>query len=205
MSHSMMHTSMLRQEELRIFEELISRFDSLSEAEMSVVGVTPEWSAKDLLAHLAYWERAAAEEIREFEAGRWPAKKRTRGQMERIKGALVSAKRATPRHLLREELILARTEIAAAMGRAPRNWRKGLRSLTSFTLTAYGTGGITWNNFALGFYVLAKHCERQSEVRFIATATFVETGSKKLEACRFYAPRTGVNPTRQRELRAKAF
>ena len=38
----MMHTSMLRQEELRIFEELISRFDSLSEAEMSAVGVTPE-------------------------------------------------------------------------------------------------------------------------------------------------------------------
>jgi hypothetical protein len=119
MSHSMMHTSMLRQEELRIFEELISRFDSLSEAQMSAVGVTPEWSAKDLLAHLAYWERAAAEEIREFEAGRWPAKKRTRGQMERINRELVSANRATPRHLLREELILARAGIAAAMGRAP--------------------------------------------------------------------------------------
>jgi hypothetical protein len=54
MSHSMMHTSMLRQEELPIFEELISRLDSLIEAEMSVVGVAPEWSAKDLLAHLAY-------------------------------------------------------------------------------------------------------------------------------------------------------
>jgi hypothetical protein len=36
-----MHTSMLIQEELRIFEELISRFDSLSEAQMSAVGVTP--------------------------------------------------------------------------------------------------------------------------------------------------------------------
>ncbi len=95
----MMHTSMLRQEELRTFEELISGFDSLSEAEMSAVGVTPEWSAKDLLAHLAYWERAAAEEIREFEAGRWPAKKRTRGQMERINRELVLANRATPRHL----------------------------------------------------------------------------------------------------------
>ena len=86
---------------------------------MSAVGVTPEWSAKDLLAHLAYWERAAAAEIREFEAGRWRAKKRTRGQMERINRELVSANRATPRHLLCEELILARTEIAAAMGRAP--------------------------------------------------------------------------------------
>jgi len=78
-----MHTSMLGREELRIFEELISRFDSLSEAQMSAVGVTPEWSAKDLLAHLAYWERAAAEQVREFEAGRWSAKKRTRAQMER--------------------------------------------------------------------------------------------------------------------------
>ena len=42
----MMHGSMLEGEELRIFEELISRFDSLSEAQMSAVGVTLEWSAR---------------------------------------------------------------------------------------------------------------------------------------------------------------
>jgi hypothetical protein len=115
----MMHTSMLEREELRIFEELISRFDSLTEAEMSTVGVTPEWSAKDLLAHLAYWERAAAEQVREFEAGRSSAKKRTRAQVERINREVVSANRVTPRHLLREELILARSEIVAAMKRVP--------------------------------------------------------------------------------------
>jgi len=69
-----MHTSVLAREELRIFDELISRFDSLSEAEMRAVGVTREWSAKDLLAHLAYSERAAAEQVRGFEARRWPAK-----------------------------------------------------------------------------------------------------------------------------------
>jgi len=119
MSHSTMHMSVLAREELRIFEELISRFDSLSEAEMRAVGVTREWSAKDLLAHLAYSERAAAEQVRGFEAGRWPAKKLTRTQMERINREVVSANRATPRHLLREELILARSEIVAAMKRAP--------------------------------------------------------------------------------------
>jgi len=118
MSHSMMHMSMPEREEDRIFEELISRFDSLTEAQMSVVGVTSEWSAKDLLAHLAYWERAAADQIREFEAGRWSAKKRTRAQMEHINREVVSANRATPRHLLREELMLARSEIVAAMKRA---------------------------------------------------------------------------------------
>ena len=106
MSHSTTHTSVLAGEELRIFEELISRFDSLSEAEMRAVGVTREWSAKDLLAHLAYSERAAAEQVREFEAGKWRAKKRTRAQIERINREVVSANRATPRHLLREELIL---------------------------------------------------------------------------------------------------
>jgi hypothetical protein len=115
----MMHMSMLEREEDRIFEELISRFDSLTEAQMSVVGVTPEWSAKDLLAHLAYWERAAADQIREFEAGRWSTKKRTRAQMEHINREVVSANRDTPRHLLREELMLARSEIVAAMKRAP--------------------------------------------------------------------------------------
>jgi hypothetical protein len=115
----MMYASTLEREELRIFEELISRFDSLTEAQISIVGVTPEWSAKDLLAHLAYWERAAAEQIREFEAGRSSAKKRTRGQVERINREVVSANRATPRRLLREELILARSEIVTAMKRAP--------------------------------------------------------------------------------------
>ena len=115
----MMHTSTLEREELRIFEELISRFDSLSEAQMSAVGVTPEWSAKDLLAHLAYWERAAAERVREFEAGTSSAQKGRRAQRERINREVVSANRATPRQVLREELILARSEIAAAMKRAP--------------------------------------------------------------------------------------
>jgi Mycothiol maleylpyruvate isomerase N-terminal domain len=115
----MMHTSVLEREELRIFEELLSRFDSLTDAQMNAVGVTPEWSAKDLLAHLAYSERAAAEEVREFEAGRSSAKKRTRAQIKRINREVVSANRATPRHLLREELILARSEIVAAMKRAP--------------------------------------------------------------------------------------
>ena len=114
-----MHTSVLEREELRIFEKLISGFDSLTESQMNAVGVTPEWSAKDLLAHLAYWERAAAEEVREFEGGRSSAKKRTRAQIERINREVVSANRATPRHLLREELNLARSEIVAAMKRAP--------------------------------------------------------------------------------------
>ena len=65
---------MLAQEESRIFEELLSRFDSLGDEQMLAVGVTPEWSAKDLLAHLAYWERVAAEQVRALNAGTWHLK-----------------------------------------------------------------------------------------------------------------------------------
>jgi hypothetical protein len=115
----MIDRSMLERQELRIFEELILRFNSLTDSQMNAVGVTPEWSARDLLAHLAYWERTAAEQVREFEAGRSSAKKRTSAQVERINREVVSANRATPRDRLREELILARSEIVAAMKRAP--------------------------------------------------------------------------------------
>jgi hypothetical protein len=175
----MMHGSMLEGEELRIFEELISRFDSLSEAQMSAVGVTLEWSAKDLLAHLAYWERAAAEQVREFEAGKWRAKKRTRAQIERINREVVSANRATPRHILREELILARSEIAAAMKRAPEELEESSPLARIVYSQCVRHRGITWNNSTLGSPILAKHRERKGIER--------------------------VNPTRRRGRRAKVF
>jgi len=110
---------MLAREESRIFEELLSRFDSLGDQQMLAVGVTPDWSAKDLLAHLAYRERAAAEQVRALDAGTWSPKKRTREEILRINREVVKANRATPRHLLREEFNLARSEIVSALRVAP--------------------------------------------------------------------------------------
>src|SRR5712691_11207484 len=78
----MFRTSMLAQEESPIFEELLSRFGSLGDEQMLAVGVTPEWSAKDLLAHLAYWERAAAEQVQALNAGTWSPKKCTREERQ---------------------------------------------------------------------------------------------------------------------------
>jgi hypothetical protein len=56
----MFRTSKLAHEESRIFEELLSRFDSLGDEQMLAVGVTPEWSAKDLLARCAPDSQAGA-------------------------------------------------------------------------------------------------------------------------------------------------
>jgi hypothetical protein len=110
---------MLVLEESRIFEELLSRFDSLGDEQMLAVGVTPDWSAKDLLAHLAYWERAAAQQVRALDAGTWSPKKRTREQVLRINREVAKANRATPRHLLREEFSLAHREIVLALRVGP--------------------------------------------------------------------------------------
>ena len=110
---------MLIQEEGRIFDELLSRFDALSDEQMQVVGVTREWSTKDLLGHLAYWERSAMEQARELESGTWSPRKLTPAQVNRINREVVTANKATPRQKLREEWILARAEIVAALRRAP--------------------------------------------------------------------------------------
>jgi hypothetical protein len=115
----MIRTSTLAQVDSRIFEELLSRFDSLGDEQMLTVGVTPDWSAKDLLAHLAYWERAAAEQVRALDAGTWSPKKRTQEQVLRINREVAKANRATPRHLLREEFSLAHSEIVSALRVGP--------------------------------------------------------------------------------------
>lgn len=86
---------------------------------MLAVGVTPDWSAKHLLGHLAYWERAAAEQVRALNAGRRSPKERTREQVLRINREVVKANRATPRQLLREEFSLAHNEIVSAQRVGP--------------------------------------------------------------------------------------
>src|SRR5216683_543460 len=106
----MLKTSMLIQEESRIFDELLSRFEALSEEQMQVVGVTREWSTKDLLGHLAHWEQGAAEQVRELQAGTWSPRKRTldetfplvrivRSQCVRHRGHHLAQLRAWVEHL----------------------------------------------------------------------------------------------------------
>jgi hypothetical protein len=140
----MFRTSMLAREESRIFEELLSRFDSLGDEQMLVVGVTLDWSAKDLLARLAYWERAAAEQVRAPDPGTWSPKKRTREQVLRIDREV-----ATPRHLLREEFSLAHSEIVSAL-RVPDEMGKLPRSPGSLARNVSVTGATTWRSFAPG-------------------------------------------------------
>ena len=115
----MLKTSMLIQEESRIFNELLSRFDALSEEQMQVVGVTREWSTKDLLGHLAHWEQGAAEQVRELQAGTWSPRKRTLEEAEQINREVTAANRATLVPQLREQFSRARTEIVSALRDAP--------------------------------------------------------------------------------------
>jgi hypothetical protein len=110
----MLKTSMPIQEESRIFDELLSRFDALSEEQMQVVGVTREWSTKDLLGRLAHWEQ-----VRELRAGTWSPRKRTLEEAEQINREVTAANHATLVPQLRDQFSRARTEIVSALRDAP--------------------------------------------------------------------------------------
>jgi hypothetical protein len=110
----MLKTSMLIQEESRIFDELLSRFDALSEEQMQVVGVTREWSTKDLLGRLAHWEQ-----VWELRAGTWSPRKRTLEEAEQINREVTAANHATLVPQLRDQFSRARTEIVSALRDAP--------------------------------------------------------------------------------------
>ena len=86
---------------------------------MQVVGVTREWSTKDLLGHLAHWEQGAAEQVRELQAGTWSPRKRTLEEAEQINREVTAANRATLVPQLREQFSRARTGIVSALRDAP--------------------------------------------------------------------------------------
>jgi hypothetical protein len=73
---------------------------------------------RTLLAHLAFWERATAGQVRDFVTGAWPPGL-TRTKVHRINCQVTVANRVTPALQLREEFMLARTEILTAVSKAP--------------------------------------------------------------------------------------
>jgi hypothetical protein len=80
----MLRTSTLIQEESRIFDELLSRFGTLNEEQTQVVGVTREWSAKDLLGIWRIGSRAPRSRLLKLQAGTWSPRKRTLEEAEQI-------------------------------------------------------------------------------------------------------------------------
>jgi len=51
--------------------KLTDALQGLSEDEAGRVGLTPEWSIKDALAHISAWEAEGERRLREIEAGTW--------------------------------------------------------------------------------------------------------------------------------------
>ncbi len=86
---------------------------------MQVVGVTREWSTKDLLGHLAHWEQGAAEQVRELQAGTCSPRKRTLEEAEQIKPGGDGRRPCDAGPQLRQQFSRARTEIVSALRDAP--------------------------------------------------------------------------------------
>ena len=54
-------------------ERLMAAFEGLTPEEMQEPGVAGEWSVRDVLAHVAAWDRAQTESYRQMLAGEHPA------------------------------------------------------------------------------------------------------------------------------------
>jgi len=115
----MLKTSMLIQEESRIFNELLSRFDALSEEQNAGGGRDAGMVHEGLLGHLAHWEQGAAEQVRELQAGTWSPRKRTLEEAEQIKPRGDGRRPCDAGPQLRQQFSGARTEIVSALRDAP--------------------------------------------------------------------------------------
>src|SRR5260370_32814745 len=146
----MLKTSMMIQEESRIFDELLSRFDALSEEQMQVVGVTREWSTKDLLGHLAHWDQGAAEQVRELQAGMWSPRKRTLEEADQINREVTAANHATLVPQLREQFSRAGQKSYRLCETLRRRCMRLFHSPGSFARSVCATEVIIWHNCVPG-------------------------------------------------------
>lgn len=58
-------------------------FDAIGGDAFDQVGVTPEWSAKDVAHHVAYWQEDSIRALERMRAGTWEAEEDDRDEIER--------------------------------------------------------------------------------------------------------------------------
>ena len=146
----MLKTSMLFQEESRIFNELLSRFDALSEEQNAGGGRDAGMVHEGLAGHLAHWEQGAAEQVRELQAGTWSPRKRTLEEAEQINREVTVADRAT--------LVRNCDSNSAARGQKSyrlcetlqRRWMRPFHLPGSFARSVCSTEVTIWCNCVLG-------------------------------------------------------
>jgi uncharacterized damage-inducible protein DinB len=99
--------------------QLTKALDGLSDEQATRVGVTPEWSVKDSLAHIAAWEIEGARILAEIQSGTWKPQRLDKQTIEDFNVRAVEERRARSMNEVRQEFDAAHARMEEAIASLP--------------------------------------------------------------------------------------
>ena len=73
--------------------KLLKALDGLTEEQATRVGLNPQWSVKDALAHIVAWELQGADTISEIQAGTWKPQRLNKEMIDNFNAQAVELRR----------------------------------------------------------------------------------------------------------------
>jgi uncharacterized damage-inducible protein DinB len=92
-------------------EKLVKALEGLTEEEATRVGLNPQWSVKDALAHVAAWEIEGVRIISEIQSGTWKPQKLDKEKIDEFNAHAVESRRENSMSEVRLEFDEAHQEM----------------------------------------------------------------------------------------------
>lgn len=93
------------------YEKLTKALEGLTEEEATRVGLNPQWSIKDALAHITAWEFEGARIVSEIQSGTWEQQEFNQQVIDEFNARAVAARRANSMAEVRNEWDTAHLEL----------------------------------------------------------------------------------------------
>ncbi len=106
----------LQEAEDRAWTEFAELVDPLTDAELETPGYSPEWSAKDLVAHIGCWQAEAGRQLQRIANGTYEPWDR---DVDETNAEFFSATHDLPAGTVRAECHAARTQLLRAFDALP--------------------------------------------------------------------------------------
>lgn len=100
-------------------KRLSDALEGLSEEQATSVGLNPQWSIRDALAHITAWELEGARIVREIQAGTWKPQRLDQQQIDDFNARAVEERRSRTFAEVREEYDHAHHEIEQVIESLP--------------------------------------------------------------------------------------
>ncbi|HEY6190199.1 MAG TPA: DinB family protein [Pyrinomonadaceae bacterium] len=99
--------------------KLLKALDGLTEEEATRVGLNPQWSIKDALAHVVAWESQGADTIREIQAGTWKPQRLNKEMIDEFNARAVEVRRELSMREVSDEFNAAHSRMESLIASLP--------------------------------------------------------------------------------------